>query len=71
MRFFLSSSVIKLAIKKAILKFIIFASIMMKSIKIMTLIIIAQIKTYLKNLLFLKTLNKTKPSNDLIKHFLI
>ena len=69
--FFLFSSVIKLAIKKTISKFIIFALIMMKSIKIMTSIIIAQIKIYLENLLSLKTSNKTKSLNDLIKHFSI
>ena len=44
---------------------------MIKNTKIMISIVIAQIKTYLENLLFLKTPNKTKPSNDLIKHFLI
>ena len=42
-----------------------------KSTKIMISIIIAQIKTYFENLLFLKISNKTKSSNDLIKHFLI
>ena len=34
-------------------------------------IIIARIKTYLENLLSLKISNKTKSSNDLIKHFSI
>ena len=69
MRFFLFLSVIKFAIKRMISKFVIFALIIMKNIKIITSIIIAQIKTYLKSLLFLKTSNKTEPSNDLIKHF--
>ena len=68
---FLFLSVIKFEIKKAILKFVIFAPIIMKNTNIMTSIVMAQIKTYFKNLLFLKISNKTKPSNDLIKHFSI
>ena len=71
MRFFLFSNVIKFEIKKTIFKFVVFASIMMKNTKIMTSIVIAQIKTYFENLLFLITLNKTKSSNDLIKRFSI
>ena len=70
-RFFLFSSVIKLVIKKTILKFIIFALIIIKNMKIIILIVIAQIKTYLENLLSLKIPNKTKSSNNLIKHFSI
>ena len=61
----------KLEIKETISKFIVFAPIMIKSIKIITSIVIAQIKAYFESLLFLKISNKTKSSNDLIKHFLI
>ena len=69
--FLLFSSVIKLAIKGTISKFIAFALIIMKNTKIMTSIVIAQIKTYFKSLLSLRTSNKTKSSNDLIRYFLI
>ena len=71
MKLFLFLSVIKLEIKEAISKFIIFASIIMRNIKIMISIIIVQIKTYFESLLSLKISNKTKSSNDLIKHFSI
>ena len=66
---FLSLNVIKLAIKKTISKFVIFALITMRNTKIIISIIIAQIKAYLESLLSLKTSIKTKLSNDLIKHF--
>ena len=70
-KFFLFLNVIKLELKKTILRFIVSASIMMRNTKIITSIIIAQIKTYFENLLFLRTSNKTKSSNNSIKHFLL
>ena len=67
---FLSLSVIKLKINIKMLSLNVFELIIMMNIKILILIFIMSIMTSRENLFILKTSNKMRSSNDLIKRFL-
>ena len=68
---FLFSSVIKLKINTKMLLLNVFELIIMTNIKILILIFIISIITLYKNLFILKSSNKMRSSNDLIKYFSI
>ena len=67
---FLFSSVIKLNINMKMLSLNVFELIMIINTKILILIFIVLIMTLRENLFILKTSNKIKSLNDLIKRFL-